>query len=103
MLRFGLLTVVLWTSLVAAAERPNVVFILCDDLRADCISVHPRSPVPTPHIERLAKEGLHFKNAFCTTSLCSPSRASIISGLYAHTHGVRDNFTEFPEALPSFP
>ncbi len=40
---------------------------------------------------------------FCTTSLCSPSRASIISGVYAHTHGVVNNFTEFPNALPSFP
>ncbi len=86
-----------------AADRPNVVFILCDDLRHDCISVHPKSVVKTPHIERLAKEGLWFKNAFCTTSLCSPSRASILSGLYAHAHGVSDNFTEYPRDLPSFP
>jgi N-acetylglucosamine-6-sulfatase len=41
---------------------------------------------------------VRFQNAFCTTSLCSPSRASILTGLYAHRHGVRDNFTELPDA-----
>jgi N-acetylglucosamine-6-sulfatase len=46
---------------------------------------------------------VRFKNAFCTTSLCSPSRASLLSGVYAHTHGVRDNFTEFPVDRPNFP
>src|SRR5262249_28313877 len=57
----------------------------------------------TPHIDRLAKEGVYFRNAFCTTSLCSPSRASILSGLYAHAHQGLDNFTEYPKDLASFP
>jgi len=57
----------------------------------------------TPNIDRLASEGIHFRNHFCTTSLCSPSRASILSGLYAHTHGVIDNFSDYPKDLPSFP
>jgi len=50
----------------------------------------------------LAKEGILFNNSFCTTSLCSPSRASILTGLYAHTHGVTNNFTEFPSDTPTF-
>src|SRR5581483_4125569 len=77
-------------------KRPNVVFVLTDDQRWDTISLSERSQVKTPNIDRLGKEGLYFRNAFCTTSLCSPSRASILSGLYAHSHGVLNNFTEYP-------
>ena len=77
-------------------RRPNILFILLDDLRADTLGYAGHPHVKTPHIDRLAKEGVNFKNAFCTTSLCSPSRASILSGLYAHKHGVPNNFTEFP-------
>ena len=87
----------------SAADRPNVVFILCDDLRWDCLGVAGHPHLKTPNIDRLAKEGVYFKNAFCTTSLCSPSRASILSGKYAHAHGVLNNFTEYPVELPSFP
>lgn len=86
-----------------AADRPNVVVILCDDLRWDCLGIGGHEHLKTPHIDRLAKEGVYFRNAFCTTSLCSPSRASILSGLYAHSHGVLDNFTEYPRELASFP
>ena len=83
--------------------RPNVLFILTDDQRADAMSIAGHPHLKTPHIDRLAKEGVHFKNAFCTTSICSPSRATILSGLYAHTHGVTNNFTEFPVDLPTWP
>jgi N-acetylglucosamine-6-sulfatase len=86
-----------------APRKPNVLFILCDDLRWDALSCAGHPHLKTPNIDRLATEGVRFKNTFCTTSLCSPSRASILSGLYAHTHGVVNNFTEFPENLPSFP
>lgn len=86
-----------------AADRPNVVFILTDDQRADALGLAGHPHLKTPHIDRLGREGLYFKNSFCTTSLCSPSRASILSGLYAHAHGVTNNFTEFPAELPSFP
>lgn len=87
----------------AAAEHPNVIVVLCDDLRWDCLGIAGHEHLKTPHIDRLAKEGVYFRNAFCTTSLCSPSRASILSGLYAHAHGVMDNFTEYPRELASFP
>lgn len=96
----------LWLSVVIlapAAERPNVLVILTDDQRWDALGVAGHPHLKTPHIDRLAKEGVYFKNAFCTTSLCSPSRASILSGLYAHAHGVNNNFTEYPVNLPSFP
>ena len=86
-----------------AAEKPNVLFILCDDLRPDALGCYGSKHVRTPNIDRLASEGALFKNTFCTTSLCSPSRASILTGLYAHSHGVRDNFTELPEKLVHWP
>ena len=57
----------------------------------------------TPNIDRIANEGIRFSNAFCTSSLCSPSRASFLSGLYAHGHQVINNFTEFPSNVTSYP
>ena len=87
----------------AAADRPNVLVVLCDDLRWDCMGCAGHPHLKTPHIDRLAREGVRFANAFCTTSLCSPSRATLLSGRYAHKHGVRDNFTELPTDLPTFP
>src|SRR3954470_8982748 len=86
-----------------AADRPNVVFVLTDDQRWDCLSCAGHPHLKTPNIDRLAREGVFFKNAFCTTSLCSPCRATILSGLYAHSHKVLNNFTEYPNDLPSFP
>ncbi len=87
----------------APKGRPNVLFMLTDDQRWDAIGVGGSRHLKTPHMDRLAKEGMHFRNTFCTTSLCSPSRASILSGLYAHAHGVTNNFTEYPANLKSFP
>ncbi len=88
---------------LSAAEKPNVVVIITDDQRWNALSLAGDPHLKTPNIDRLAKEGIWFKNAFCTTSLCSPSRASILSGLYAHSHKVVNNFTEYPADLPSFP
>jgi len=85
------------------AAQPNVLFVLCDDIRPDAVGCYGSAHVKTPRIDTLATEGVRFANAFCTTSLCSPSRASILTGLYAHAHGVRDNFTELPPALPHWP
>ena len=85
------------------AAQPNVLFVLCDDIRPDAVGCYGSAHVKTPRIDTLAMEGVRFANAFCTTSLCSPSRASILTGLYAHAHGVRDNFTELPPALPHWP
>jgi arylsulfatase A-like enzyme len=77
--------------------------MLTDDQRWDAIGLGGSKHLKTPNMDQLGQEGVYFKNAFCTTSLCSPSRASILSGLYAHKHGVVDNFTEYPANLQSFP
>jgi N-acetylglucosamine-6-sulfatase len=100
---FGICLCLAGALQAAAADRPNVLFILCDDLRWDAFGAAGHPHLKTPNIDRMAKEGVHFKNMFCTTSLCSPSRASILSGLYAHTHRVVNNFTEYPTNLVSWP
>jgi N-acetylglucosamine-6-sulfatase len=73
------------------ADRPNFVVVLVDDLRWDEISCAGHPFVRTPHIDRVAYEGARFRNAFATTPLCSPIRASLLTGLYAHHHGIVDN------------
>lgn len=75
----------------AAAKRPNVLFILVDDLRWDALSCTGHPVSRTPNIDRIAKEGATFRNAFVTTPLCSPSRASFLTGQYVHTHGIWGN------------
>jgi len=74
-------------------EQPNIIFILSDDHRWDALSYLGHPIAETPNMDRLAREGVLFENAFCTTSLCSPSRASFLTGQYAHHHGVRNNLT----------
>ena len=73
---------------------PNVVLIYVDDLRADGLSATGNPWIKTPHIDRLASEGMIFENAFVTTSLCCPGRVSVLTGKYAHATGVTDNQPE---------
>ncbi len=72
-------------------ERPNIVVVLVDDLRWDEMGCAGHPFVRTPHIDRIAYEGARFRNAFATTPLCSPVRASLLTGQYAHHHGIVDN------------
>lgn len=82
----------------------NVVFILSDDHRFDFMGFMGTVPgLETPGMDRMAKEGAHLKNAFVSTALCSPSRASILTGQYAHTHTIVDNNAPKPEGLVFFP
>jgi N-acetylglucosamine-6-sulfatase len=90
------------TSYAQAAERPDVVFILLDDLRYDALSFLDHPYVETPHIDKLREQGAWMENAFVTTSICCPSRATFLTGTYASRHGVIDNETsEYnPEITP---
>ncbi|MDA8746364.1 sulfatase [Rubripirellula amarantea] len=81
----------------------NVVFILTDDHRYDAMGFMGHPFLETPHMDSIAKNGVHLKNAFVTTSLCSPSRASILTGLYTHKHRVIDNNRNVPEGTLFFP
>ncbi len=87
-----------------AAEPKNVVYILTDDHRYDFMGFTGKIPwLETPNLDRLAREGAYFPNAYVTTALCSPSRASILTGLYSHTHTVVDNAAPDPGNLTFFP
>ena len=79
------------TSQTEKLPRPNIVFILIDDLRWDELGVAGHPFLKTPNIDRIGKEGALFRNAFMTTPLCSPSRAGFLTGQYAHTNGITDN------------
>src|SRR5437763_8679675 len=74
-----------------AADRPNLVIMMTDDQRFDALSCAGNTVLKTPNLDRLAKEGVRGRNMFVTNSLCSPSRATLLTGQYSHTHGVIDN------------
>ncbi|MBW3628610.1 MAG: sulfatase [Gemmatimonadetes bacterium] len=103
------LLLLLLTSAGAAGSqqvRPrNVVFILTDDHRYDAMGFHPGAPewLESPNLDRMARGGVHIANAFVTTALCSPSRASILTGQYTHRHGVVDNARDVPPGTRYFP
>lgn len=85
--------------------QPNVVLIVVDDLAAGVMGKGSRFPfLKTPHLDRLQREGTTFDNAFVPSAICSPSRASLLTGSYPHNHGVRVNDIEdLSGALPNFP
>jgi len=84
-------------------HRPNIILILTDDHRFDAMGFMGHPFLETPNMDRMAREGVHLANASVTTSLCSPSRASILTGMYAHNHGVIDNYNPVPASLEFFP
>jgi N-acetylglucosamine-6-sulfatase len=112
---FALATVLLTASCGAPAEkqaagpapaplrRPNIVFVLVDDMRWDDLGAAGHPFIETPHMNRLASEGARFTNAFATTPLCSPSRASFLTGQYPHKNGIVDNTARQSHNLPVFP
>src|ERR1700680_5079039 len=80
-------------------KRPNIVFLLADDLRWNVLGCTGDKLAKTPNIDALAKRGVLFRNHFVTTSICAVSRASILSGQYARRHKINDFATEFtPDA-----
>ncbi|MCP4975743.1 MAG: sulfatase-like hydrolase/transferase, partial [Maribacter sp.] len=82
----------------------NIIFILTDDHRYDYMGFTGKVPwLETPNMDKLAKEGAYLSNTFVTTSLCSPSRASILTGQFSHSHTIVDNQAPDPGNLTYFP
>ena len=89
-----------------AADRPNVLFIFTDDHAPHAIGAYDgwlKSVNPTPNIDRLAAEGMVFKNSFCTNSICGPSRAVIQTGKHSHKNGFMNNGNSFDWDQQTFP
>ena len=109
MTRSILAVVLLGTAapVAAAADRPNFVFLFADDQRYDALGVVQKEQgdkgrfpwFKTPNMDRLAAEGVRFRNAFVVNSLCSPSRACFLSGKYSHANGICDNRTPLSDRL----
>lgn len=87
-------------------ERPNIVFMFSDDHAVQALGAYGGRLAhlnPTPQIDRLAEEGMLFRNAFVTNSICAPSRATILSGQHSHLNGVRTNRDRLDADVQTFP
>ncbi len=83
-------------------RSPNIVFIMSDDHAAHAISAYGSKVNCTPQLDLLAAEGIRMDATYCTNSICSPSRASILTGTYSHINGVASIFTEIDYRVPTF-
>ena len=84
-------------------SRPNILFIMSDDHASHAISAYGSRINRTPHIDRIAEEGMRFDNCFCTNSICTPSRAAILTGTYNHVNGVTTLDTRLDGRLLNYP
>ena len=83
--------------------KPNILFIMTDDHTTQAMSCYGSKMNATPHMDRIANEGIRFEKCFCTNSLCAPSRASILTGKYSHLNGVKTLSDNFDSRQVTFP
>jgi arylsulfatase A-like enzyme len=100
LLPFISLALAAWTSTAQSAPRPNIVFIMADDHAAHAISTYGSKINQTPQLDRIAQDGVRFGNCFAVNSICTPSRASILTGKYSHLNGV-PVFNRFDGSQPN--
>ena len=86
-----------------ADNRPNILIILADQHRFDCIGAFGNNQIKTPHLDALANDGVVFKNCFSTFPVCTPARYSLLTGLYAHQHLGLHNRSTLPHGISTFP
>lgn len=102
-----ILLALLFAAVVArGADRPNVLFIFTDDHAPHAIGAYDgwlKDVNPTPNIDKLAKQGMLFRNSFCTNSICGPSRAVIQTGKHSHLNGFMQNGNKFDGDQQTFP
>ena len=86
-----------------SSQRPNLIFIMADDHARHAMSAYGSRINETPNLDRIADGGMRFDNTFCTNSICTPSRASILTGTYNHVNGVTTLNTPMDNGLQTFP
>ncbi|ADY52368.1 sulfatase [Pseudopedobacter saltans DSM 12145] len=84
-------------------KKLNIVFIMTDDHTTQALSAYDSRLIETPHLDRLAKEGIKFNNCFVTNAVCGPSRATILTGKYNHINGLTDNHKVFDSTQVIYP
>ena len=87
----------------AAAKRPNILFVYCDDHAYQSISAYGSKINETPNIDRLARDGMRFDECYVTNSICGPMRAVVLTGKYSHLNGMYRNGVEFDQDQQTFP
>jgi len=90
-------------SLRAETDPPNILFIFCDDHATQAISAYGSNLLETPHIDRIAREGMRFRKCYVTNSICAPSRAVVLTGKYSHLNGQRTNRDRFDGSQQTAP
>jgi arylsulfatase A-like enzyme len=98
-----LLLLLLISTQISAQQRPNIIYIMSDDHDNDAISAYNRSFIHTPHVDRLAKEGMLFNRCFVGNSICSPARATLLTGQHSHKNGIKDNRARFDSSRITLP
>ncbi|WP_205857147.1 sulfatase-like hydrolase/transferase, partial [Phytoactinopolyspora endophytica] len=88
---------------MSRTNRPNVLMIQADQFRWDCLGAAGHPDVRTPHLDRLAAGGVRYRSAFCALPVCTPSRYSMLSGLYPHQHGAWTNHSTLAPGFDTFP
>jgi arylsulfatase A-like enzyme len=84
-------------------QRPNIIYIMSDDHDAQAISAYDKTLIQTPGFDRIANEGIRFTRCFVGNSICSPARATLLTGQHSHKNGVKDNFTRFDSSRTTMP
>jgi arylsulfatase A-like enzyme len=85
------------------AQQPNIIYIMSDDHDADAISTYNKKFINTPNMDGIAKEGMKFTNCFVGNSICSPVRATVLTGQHSHLNGIKDNHTPFDGSKITLP
>lgn len=86
-----------------AQQRPNIIYIMTDDHDAQAISAYDKTFIQTPAFDRIANEGIRFTRCFVGNSICSPARATLLTGQHSHKNGVKDNYTPFDGSRTTMP
>lgn len=97
------LLILIWSCARQEPLRPNIIFIMTDDHAYQAVGAYGSEINSTPNLDRIADEGILFRNSFVCNSICAPSRAALLTGKHSHSNGHRDNRNRFDSSQVTFP